>query len=87
MSTADAPSDYQAKRPSVRYRSRGELLIRRTQRPERGEEVADLVVDLGRVGQRGRDLVAEQLAVAAAEPMGGDPAAPSVVPRRAATAA
>ena len=75
---------YQAKgRPAVT----GPVEISRGSRLEGGEEVPDLVVDLGRIGQRGRDLLAEQFAVAAAEPVGGDPAAPSVVPRRAATAA
>ena len=37
---------------------------------EGGEERADLVVDLGRVVERPRHLLAEQLAIAAAEPLG-----------------
>ena len=41
-----------------------------------GEEVADLVVDLGRIVDRGRDLLAESLAVAAAEAVDGDPHGP-----------
>ena len=39
---------------------------------QRGEQVADLVVDLSRFVDRGRDLLAESLAVTAAQAVDGD---------------
>ena len=53
---------------------------RRLRSLERGEERADLVVDLGRVVDGGGDLLAEQHAVAAAKAMDGDPDGPLGAP-------
>ena len=79
FSTRYQANDHRSLPPSIIIRSGSGF--------EGGEEVPDLVLDLGRIDQRGRDLAAEQLAIATAEPMGGDPRAPSVVPRRAAITA
>src|SRR4051812_18872785 len=45
-------------------------------RGKRGEQGSDLVVDLGGIVDRGRDLLAESLAVAAAQPVDSDPHGP-----------
>lgn len=65
--------------PSIKERRPGVTVPRPfpgRPRPEGREQVADLVVHLGRVGQRGGDLLAEQVAVPAAEPVGGHPRGP-----------
>ena len=79
-SAARTPSD-----PSIKQRRAVVTGLREISprlRPRGRRKVPDLVIDLGRIVERGGDLLAEQHAVAAAEAMDGDPAAPSVVPSR-----